>query len=178
MQAGSGWLRPGRSLIALAMLAAAGLVTPAHAQMFGNRESGVEVAFPDPPPPPPDYDRLVSFDIGRNTTNTFAFDPASVTPVEERAVRFTLVVTSASGVRNVTYEAFRCDRDERKLLAIGRPDGSWSPARTAEWKAVRDSDMVNRVYPVLHRALCIGGAATQPVSRAIDALKARPTLGY
>ncbi len=91
-----------------------------------------------PPAAPLDNDlRLITL---RNLTdNTVALDRKALVVGADDVVRYTLVVTSPAGARNVSYEGIRCDPAEWKLYAIGRTDGSWSTPREPAWEPVQDS---------------------------------------
>ncbi len=109
--------------------------------------------------PVPSANSLIEFYVGPTTTNQFAIDGASVAIDQERLVRYTLIVTSRSGARNVSYEAMRCDRREWQLLALARTDGSWSTLAQRTWRPISTGDSVNRHHHELFSKLCAGGAA-------------------
>ena len=75
---------------------------------------------------------------------------------------FSTLVVSESGVRNLRHEAFRCASSERRLLGIGRNDGTWSITSGAPWQPIRLGSHTNLGYPELFRALCFGGANVDP----------------
>ena len=97
-----------RVLLALCLAGAA----LAQAQIFGdsNWQEG-------PVPPPPDFDvkRLLRFDVNPNSPLVYAIDPQtlSISPAD-RVVRYVVVATSPSGVRNVFYEGIRCPSGQVK----------------------------------------------------------------
>lgn len=62
-------------------------------------------------------------------------DRASVTRAADGVLRFTLVVESAQGVRNVLYEGLRCETREYKTYALG-VGGKLEPARQASWQPI------------------------------------------
>ena len=109
--------------------------------------------------PAPTADSLVEFYVSPTTTNQFAIDSASLAIDQERLVRYTLIVTSRSGARNVSYEAMRCDRREWQLLALARTDGNWSTLAQRTWRPISTGDSVNRHHHELFTKLCSGGAA-------------------
>jgi len=146
--------------LAAVLLAAllAGQAPHAGAQsLFLDPGPRVEATLPDPMPAVPPPDRTVGFYVSPTTTNRFAIDPQSLGIDEGKVVRFTLVITSSSGVRNVSYEAFACDRGEQRLLAIARADGSWSVLRNSQWRPLDIDDQRNRQMPELYGRFCDGG---------------------
>jgi len=90
--------------------------------LFGGKPfKEVEVALPALP----QEADLIPFEFGpTSTTMKFAVDAKSVLVGADGAVRFTVVITSPSGVRNVSFEALRCDTFERKLYATLPPGAS------------------------------------------------------
>ncbi len=151
--------RAARNALALA-LALTALHPGAQAQsLFGRDHTAVDAVLPDPLPKVPAPQDTLAFQGSATTSNRFAVDPASLAIDGETVVRFTLIVTSASGVRNVSYEAFRCYSGEQRLLAIARADGSWSVLAKSEWRPLERDDSRNTQYRELYPLLCAGGAA-------------------
>lgn len=87
------------------------------------------------PAPPVDRD-AVPFDVGgRNDSPLrFAIDPKSVSIGKDNVVRYTVLITSKTGARNVNYEGLRCDTAERRIYATLRND-------TNQWVGNRAVDM-------------------------------------
>jgi hypothetical protein len=146
------------ALAALALIGvAAGAPPTADAQsVLGREPSGQEAVLPDPMPQVPPPEKTLQFYVSPTTTNRFAIDPASFGIDGQTVVRFTLIVTSATGVRNVSYEALRCDSAEQKLLAVARVDGTWSVVRNARWQRLDRNTASNRHRPELYSRLCEG----------------------
>lgn len=110
-------------------------------------------------PPAPEAKHLVPIDVGTLTDNKFAIDEQSVVFGSDEVVRYTLVVTSPGGARNVSYEGIRCSTGERRLYAFGRTDGSWSKARSSQWVRISENNL-NRHHAALFRDyFCTTGGA-------------------
>ncbi len=145
----------------LACLALVGIVsalapTGAGAQSLFRESTGQEPVLPDPMPKVPPPGEALEFYVSPTTTNRFAVDPASFGIDGETVVRFTLIVTSSTGVRNVSYEALRCDSAEQILLAIARVDGTWSILKNPRWERLDREGARNRHRPELYSRLCQG----------------------
>jgi CNP1-like family len=140
---------------------------------FDDDTSPVDVMMPDPPPGPPNLSKLVEFYVSP-TNNRYSIDSSSIVIVEKFGVRFIQVITSQSGVRNVSLEAFRCNRSERKLLAIGRLDDSWAPTRNTDWQPVRERDPARPRQQQLYESMCSGGVPLERVDRMMERLTAPP----
>ena len=171
---------PARAWLSGALLAMMLAAPPAGAQslfgLLGDEKPAVEPMLPATLPVPSSQS-LIEFYVSPTTTNRFAIDSATLAIDQERLVRYALVVTSRSGARNVSYEALRCDRGDRRLLAVGRADGSWALLADSTWRPINGGDAVNRQHLELYSRLCSGGAAaaTRP-DRLIALLRAEPRI--
>lgn len=101
------------------------------------------------PPPYPKSGNLISFDVSAASSNRFFIDPDSISVSGDGVVRYTLVIRSPTGAENVSYEGIRCETREQKYYAFGRRDGSWSPARSGEWRWIEYKE-INRQHGVLY----------------------------
>lgn len=168
----------GCAMLAGAMLAVALAPAPARAQAPALAQAEPvdrappEVKLPDPMPAIPAEDARLTQIGGDTGTYPTAIDPESIAIDDSRVVRFTLVLTSRSGVRNISYEALRCDVPERRLMALGRPDGTWSPARGSNWQRIRFDNSLHRAHADLYRSICtfgrVGGRTPADVLRQIE----------
>lgn len=91
-------------------------------------------AFPKP-------ESLDSFFVSAITDNKFMVDRDSISVGADGVVRYTLVVISASGAQNVSYDGLRCATAERRLYAFGRSDKTWSKARSNQWARIQGSTL-------------------------------------
>jgi len=124
------------------------------------------VDFPAAPLP----ENLQSFYVSAATDNEFFVDATSLTVGPDGVVRYVLVIQSAGGVRNVSFEGLRCETRERRVYAFGRPDGTWSKSRNVSWQRVRDVP-ANRHHAVLfYDYFCPGGAIVSGADEGRDAL--------
>lgn len=115
---------------------------------FDEKQPWTEIQYQLPPPPDPK--RLIPIDVGSLTENRFAIDEQSVNYGADDVIRYTLVVTSPGGARNVSYEGMRCATAERRLYAFGRADGSWSKARNDQWVRISENNL-NRHHAALFK---------------------------
>lgn len=142
----------GAAILAAAALAAFYAIPPAFAQSqfeedfddTGKSWQEITVQLPAPPAP----ENLVPFYVSATATQTFALDEKSFTVGKDGVIRFTLVATSSSGARNISYEGIRCATFEKKSYAYGRDDGSWSRSRRDQWEPIK-RNAANRQHGVL-----------------------------
>lgn len=117
---------------------------------------------------------LIAFDAG-GTANKFLIDSQSIFVGEDGVVRYTLVVKTAGGATNVTFEGMRCETREQKYYAIGHPDGTWSRARNPRWRRIEYKEL-NRQHGMLYEDyLCDGKSPVRSAQEAVRALKYGPT---
>lgn len=126
----------------------------------------VDTEFPDPPPKAPDIGKLVDIEVA-STSTRYAVEPSSILASDGIFARFTMVITSASGVRNVSFEAIRCDKPERKLLAIGQPDGTWYKVRDPKWVEIGTPGANIPGLKPLYAALCTGGGLVTDIRQGL-----------
>jgi len=126
-------------LLAVACLALAGCKTTGKGMPEEEQkadDSGWVNPFEDRPfkegqttlPAPPQDADLIPFSVNDSADFRFAVDPKSLSLGDDRVVRYTVVITSAGGGRNVSFEGLRCDAFERRIYAT-LPKGAteWVP---------------------------------------------------
>ncbi|MGH8806898.1 MAG: CNP1-like family protein [Noviherbaspirillum sp.] len=126
-----------------------------------------EIAVQLPGAPVPE--NLVPFPVSSTAAHLFAIDAKSLTLGSDGVIRYTLVVTSTAGARNVSYEGIRCASYERKLYAFGQPGGSWSRSRRDQWERISNIG-INRQHAILAKdyfcqELTVAGNAEQMIER-------------
>ena len=108
-------------------------------------------------PAAPIKENLLSFNPNASGTMKFALDAKSLTVEKDEVVRYTLVITSASGASNVSYEGIRCKTMEKKSYAFGQADNSWAVAKRDAWDAIADG-RVNRQHITLAKDFFCDGS--------------------
>lgn len=143
---------------------------PASAQLFSKpdpnwREIEVEL------PPPPAEATLRSLFVSAASPNRFFVDEASLSVGEDGVVRYVLVVRTAGGAQNVSFEGIRCATGEQRIYALGRADGQWVAARRSAWEPIADTSY-NRPRAVLaSQHFCDGRIAPRSREAALRGLR-------
>lgn len=122
-----------KRLLLLLSLCASGW---AQAQMFGsaNWQEG-----PVPEPPAFSLERLLRFEVNLSSPMVYAIDPQTLSiSSDDRVVRYVVVASSPSGVRNVFYEGIRCPVGQVKTYAR-YSEGRWLMSGDPQWQ-----DMASR----------------------------------
>lgn len=88
-------------------------------------------------PPYPDAEKLLEVHFEHPESRfRFFIDPASVAIGKDRVVRYTLVLESRSGNRNIMYEGMRCSTRDYKTLAYGTKNGEFRPLGKPKWLSI------------------------------------------
>ncbi|MBI4756527.1 MAG: CNP1-like family protein [Betaproteobacteria bacterium] len=122
-------------------------------------------------PPVPGDDKLAEFYVGSLTRNRFFIEPASVDLGSDGVVRYTLVVRTEAGAKNVSYEGLRCATRELRRYAFGRTDGSWAKARSDKWTRVYNSDLNRHHAALMQEVFCPDGIVVTKREDALESLR-------
>ncbi len=154
------------------------LASASRAQFFEEKQEHYEEEKPwlesqAPLPGAPKFDDLVEIEMGNAAPHRYFVDPASLSTSADGVVRYTMVVETRGGARNIGFEGMRCATGEWKIYAFGRPDGTWSQNKHGRWSPVQgrraDSyrrELFNHYFctvdgvadmRVIRRALAVGG---------------------
>jgi hypothetical protein len=124
-----------------------------------------------PLPAAPLTNDLLPFYVSAATSNRFFVDQASLRVESDGVVRYTLLVLTPEGGRNLGFEGMRCETKEWRLYASGRVDGSWSKSRSKQWLRILDVPS-NRYHAALYLDyFCPGGVIVSNVDEIFSALK-------
>ena len=80
-------------------------------------------------------------------------DPDSLSAGGDRVVRYTLVIVSSSGVRNISFEGLHCGKREYRRYAYGSGD-AWVPINASPWQKVSDIGMDHYRHMLYWDYLC------------------------
>ena len=131
-----------------------------------------------PPPPAFDMGKLVVFDGSVNSALVYGVDPASIRiSSSDNLIRYVLVASSASGAKNVMYEAIRCSTGEFKTYARYSSDGRWSPASDANWRSMFGTLPSRHALYFARAGACDNAATPSSVNALVYRLK-NPNLKY
>lgn len=179
---------PGRGVIpalAIATLLLVAGAAPAHAQSPGREAefdegkkpwTEIEATLPAYPKP----ETLVPFQAGQTGGHRYFVDAPSLSIGADGVVRYTLVIRTAGGATNVSYEGVRCEERHQKTYAIGQPNGGWTRARDPQWRRI-EYRAINNYHGVLYAEyLCRGKDPVGSVKEVLQLLRqpaSRPTDG-
>ena len=164
-----------KSVSIVASILLLGLTTPVWSQFDVDEPEWKESDAP--PPPAFDVDKLVSVDVSPNSSLVYGVDPASISITQsDGLVRYVMVATSASGVRNVMYEGIRCATGEFKTYARYSTDRKWTPVSTPEWRSMYGNAPFKHPLRLAKAGACDNAAPATSVKEMVNRLK-NPNYG-
>ena len=104
-----------------------------------------EITWPAFPKP----ENLIEFYVSATTRNHFFIDGSSLSVGADGVVRYVLVVKTAGGATDISFEGIRCSSGEYRLYAIGRSNDTWAKTRVVDWRPI-ENKTVNRYHAALY----------------------------
>jgi hypothetical protein len=145
---------------------------PKENRGFEDEEPWQELKEVEPPAFPKPED-LREYYVGPATANKYFIDASTLSVGSDRIVRYVLVVRTAGGATNVSFEGIDCKERAWKHYASGRSDGTWvksQPGRS-EWRPM-DNYAVNRHHAALSKDyFCPAGLAINTAEEGRNALR-------
>lgn len=119
----------------------------------------------------PREENLLSFEVNTLSTNQFFIDASSISVGDDGVVRYSIVIKSASGAKNVSFEGIRCQSVETKIYAFGRNDGSWSRVKAPSWREITRTGSNTYTKTLYTDFFCPGLLTIRNPAEAINAFK-------
>lgn len=119
-------------------------------------------------PPLPRAADLLSFDVSQNTPLHFAVDAKSIDVGSDGVIRYTVVISSPSGARNVNYEGIRCDTYEwRQYAGLNAEHDGWDHSVATRWRRIENGDL-NAYQAALYKDyFCANKMPSSPSAKTI-----------
>jgi hypothetical protein len=118
-------------------------------------------------PPPPKTENLVEFNVSSAARNRHFIDTASISVGGDKVIRYTVVIETTGGAKNVSFEGMRCESGERRLYAYGHPDGTWSKARTSSWEGIKFRSLLSYHKALYEYHFCPDGINVRDAKEAV-----------
>lgn len=106
-----------------------------------------------PPTYPSDPD-LIAVRMPATYTLKVYLDEKSISLAQDGITRFTLVVESVSGSRNVFFEGYHCETREYKTYASGTSEKTFEPIKKPKWERVPYYDTNAFRFQLLRYYVC------------------------
>lgn len=156
------------------ILPAAFPVTSALAQNADDKAVKIWVDSPVVLPAAPATENLLRFYSNEN--QIFFIDSKSISIAADGSLRYTMVSSSQSGAKNVSYEGMRCDTNEKRLFAFGRADGTWSNSRRNVWDEFTNKGVNQQHSTLAWDFVCDGGSIAGNVEKIIQRIRQHQSL--
>ena len=101
-------------------------------------------------------------------------DLKSVSLAPDRVSRFSYVVESPSGARNVFYDGFRCETQQYKTYAIGTSIHSFEPVAKPQWRTISRPEINAFRYQLYRNYVCDDHASARTPEDLARQLKNQP----
>jgi len=117
-----------------------------HAPLFADEAASSSGFIPPPPwqeqaaalPAYPADADLLPFPVDQPAlSQTFNIDSKSLSVGADGVVRYSVVIVSGSGARNVLFEGLRCSTREYRTYAYGDASHDFRPAQIDKWQLVK-----------------------------------------
>ncbi|HYS67453.1 MAG TPA: CNP1-like family protein [Paraburkholderia sp.] len=127
-------------------------------------------------PPLPQDSNLLPFEVSGNTPLQFSIDRNSLSVGSDGVVRYTVVVTSPSGARNVNYEGIRCDTYEWRLYAgLNADHDDWDRTVANDFKRI-ENGALNAYQAALYQDyLCANKIPTGNAKQIVENIRYKRT---
>ncbi|AOI91149.1 CNP1-like family protein [Burkholderia pseudomultivorans] len=94
---------------------------------------------------------LLPFNVSQNTPLKFFVDAKSLAVGSDGVVRYTVVITSPAGARNVNYEGIRCDTYEwRQYAGLNSDHDAWDRTVENDWRRIENGEL-NAYHSALYQ---------------------------
>lgn len=114
---------------------------------------------------------LLEIYVSAVATNKYLVDASTLAVGSDGVVRYALVVRTAGGAQNISYEGIHCKERKWKTYATGHRDGTWSKSRISEWRPIENKP-VNRHHAALSRDyFCPNGIVIVTADEGRNALR-------
>ncbi|WP_085487990.1 CNP1-like family protein [Paraburkholderia susongensis] len=127
-------------------------------------------------PPLPTDANLLPFEVSGNTPLQFAIDPNSVSVGDDGVVRYTVVITSPSGARNVNYEGIRCDTYEwRQYAGLNADHDGWDKTVANQFSRIEDGALNAYQSALYQDYMCANKMPTGNAKRIVENIRYKRT---
>lgn len=172
--------RTAASLTLLALLTFAFAGANAKGLLGGDDDEDESAKKPPPEwavalPAFPKPENFLPFSAGPIATQQFAIDSKSLA-VGPNEVRYTLITTSSSGARNVSYEGIRCSSFEVNRYAFGHGDGKWTQARSDKWVPIQFYSANRPQAALAQDFFCLGQTIEGKPEQMLDRIRYNRSL--
>ena len=124
-------------------------------------------------PPFPKVDDLLKVEVDRaESPFNFYIDSKNLSiSADKGVIRYTVVIESDSGAKNILFEGIRCQTGEFRTYAYGTYDKKLVKARTSAWKIIKKSSGVVHHYDFYRHYMCSEYLTPNPIDILLRKVK-------
>ncbi|MEJ0003251.1 MAG: CNP1-like family protein [Pararobbsia sp.] len=144
-----------------------------------DRKSVFKEEKVDTLPPLPSEANLLPFEVSKQSALVFAIDDKSVSiGKEDRVIRYTVVITSPAGARNVRYEGIRCNDGQlwRLYAAIDEDGGAWDRGTDTNWEKIEGNELNAYHAALVHDYFCNFSIPNGSAKAIVENIRYRRTI--
>lgn len=124
----------------------------------------------------PRGDNLVDLDTNYPGYRYY-IDPASVSVgKKDQVARYTVIIESTDGVRNVFYEGMRCNSRQYKTYAYGSADGPFHEMPDSDWQEIRSEAAFRYRSDLVEFYMCDGPIVRFNAKEIVKRIKYPPSV--
>jgi hypothetical protein len=118
----------------------------------------------------PKDENLIEFHVSAASSAKYYIDHTSIgAGTQDNVVRYAMVVKTAGGATNISYEGIRCDANEFRIYATGNQEGAWLKARRTEWRKFERYSPQQKA--LANNYFCPSFSPVKTAAEGVDALK-------
>jgi hypothetical protein len=129
----------------------------------------------------PSYPRdsdLIPVTLAKSFTLKIYLDSKSLSQAADRVVRFSLIVESPSGARNVFYDGMRCETREYKTYAIGSAENRFEPVKDPQWQRIPMLEFNSFRHYLYRHYVCDDYSTARSPAALVRIIKYEPYIKY
>lgn len=120
---------------------------------------------------PEDEDLLKVPEYSASANLVQFIDAKTLSVGEDGVVRYTVVLESATGVRNVSLEGLRCDSNEYRVYGYGTRDKKVRPLKSSAWKPLYKTKNKGFRKRLAENLICNGYGSPNSQERILEQLE-------
>jgi hypothetical protein len=102
---------------------------------------------------------------------SYFIDPSSLSVDNDQVARYTVVIESTTGIRNVFYEGIRCDEGVYKIYAYGVGNGPFTAMADPKWTHIEGAGAHRYRRDLYKDYLCSGSMPRRNVRDILQRIK-------
>jgi len=124
-------------------------------------------------PPFPVSGDLIKVEVDRvDMPFSFYIDSKNISSITNNdLIRYTVIIESDSGAKNVLFEGLRCQAGEYRTYAYGTYDNKFSKANVSNWQRITDTGFMAHRYNFYKHYMCNDLRAPYSVSEIIRKIR-------